>query len=186
MANEGGAFCVDGEGTLLTTESVLLNPNRNPGMERREIEKCLCLFTGARKIVWLPGNPSETVTDGHVDGLAVSARPGVVLFEAPEDPAEPDYDLLRENRRELVLARDAPGRRFEIVDIHRPPWNLLWLEGFAASYLNFYFANAGNIIMPRFSDASANHAAAGRIMLATGCDITLIDITPIAEGGGGM
>src|SRR3546814_6873960 len=84
IVNEGGAIHTDGEGTLLTTESVLLNPNRNPGMSRAEMEEILAAYLGIRKVIWLGGalegdRETDKGTDGHVDNLACFARPGVVL-----------------------------------------------------------------------------------------------------------
>ena len=87
LCNEGGAIHVDGEGTLITTESVLLNPNRNPGISKAEFERCFARHLGIRKTIWLPGDPQYVtgdMTDGHVDGVCAFARPGVLLDAASE------------------------------------------------------------------------------------------------------
>ena len=186
LVNEGGAFSVDGEGTVLTTESVLLNRNRNPRLSRSAVEKRLLEFTGARKVVWLPGNPMEKVTDGHVDGIAVFARPGVVIAELTTDRDDPDYECLQGNLRVLRLATDAKGRHFEIFTITRPRWNLLWPRDFAASYINFYIAN-GNVIVPQFGDDRSAMDAASTISLAfPNRDVVLVRIDAIAAHGGGI
>src|SRR5215472_18388208 len=87
---EGGSFFVDGEGTLLTTEQCLLNPNRNPDLSRAGIERGLRDFLGAEVVVWLGlGQAADLVTDGHVDGIAQYVRPGVVMIQAPGERADP-------------------------------------------------------------------------------------------------
>ncbi len=116
LVNEGGAFSVDGCGTVLTTKSVLLNENRNPHISRAEAEKLLCALLGVRKVIWLPGSTVDSITDGHVDGIAVFAEPGVVLAELTSDRRDPEYAILRENLRVLQLATDAHGRKLEILN----------------------------------------------------------------------
>lgn len=88
LCNEGGAIHVDGEGTLITTESVLLNPNRNPGISKAEFEACFARYLGISKTIWLPGDPqyvTSDMTDGHVDGVCAFARPGVLLVDATHE-----------------------------------------------------------------------------------------------------
>src|SRR5208282_865206 len=82
---EGGGIHTDGEGTVITTESVVLNANRNPGIDKRAAERELCEALGATQVIWLPGDPGGQhvdITDGHVDGLVAYVRPGVVIFES--------------------------------------------------------------------------------------------------------
>ena len=117
LVAEGGALLSDGDGTIFTTESCLLNRNRNPGLSKREVERELLRCLNAQKVVWLPGDETETETDGHIDGLASVARPGLVVLETAEDPADPRHALLEENRRALASQTDARGRKFEIVKI---------------------------------------------------------------------
>ena len=115
---EGGAFHVDGEGTLVTTESVVLNPNRNPGIDKAQAEIELCRATGATKVIWMPGDlASETadMTDGHVDGKMCFVEPGVVLFEIDSDPNGLHAELERENRRALEMATDAKDKASEMA-----------------------------------------------------------------------
>ena len=90
---EGGSIFVDGEGTLLTTEQCLLNPNRNPALSRAEIEQGLRDYLGAEVVVWLgQGHSADRDTDGHIDGIAQYVRPGVVMIHAPGGRADPDHD----------------------------------------------------------------------------------------------
>ena len=83
---EGGAVHVDGEGTLITTDSVLLNDNRNPGISRSAMEDVLQDYLGVQKIIWLAGGLAGDMTDGHVDNVACFARPGIVLAAVCDDP----------------------------------------------------------------------------------------------------
>jgi agmatine deiminase len=137
---EGGSFFVDGEGTLLTTEQCLLNPNRNPTMSREQIEQGLCDYLGVETIVWLgDGHSTDRDTDGHIDGILMYLAPASVALLAPEDPTDPDHASGRENLERLERARDARGRSFEVVPFEtRPPG--------VVPYLNVYLANGGAIV----------------------------------------
>ncbi len=120
LANEGGAIHVDGEGTLITTESVLLNANRNPGLSKAEIEALFARLLGVTRTIWLPGDPDRVtgdMTDGHVDGVCAFARPGALLLDATRDTTSAYAEVVRENRRALELALDARGRRFELIEL---------------------------------------------------------------------
>jgi agmatine deiminase len=109
---EGGAIHSDGEGTLLTTESVLLNPNRNPTLGRAELEELLAAYLGIRKVIWLGRGLQDDDTDGHVDELACFVRPGVVAALSESDPADANYAALADNLARL-------GRRPMPPDIAR-------------------------------------------------------------------
>src|SRR5262245_13930296 len=117
MVLEGGAIAVDGEGTLVTTESCLLNPNRNVGWSKADIEAELKRVLGVSKIIWLPGDPTEIETDGHIDGLMAFTAPGKVVFELATDRDDPRYEILHESHRALTLQTDAKGRAFEILPL---------------------------------------------------------------------
>src|SRR6185437_1497370 len=90
---EGGSIHVDGEGTVLTTEECLLNETRNPSLSRAEIERALCDYLGASKVIWLGRGLPCDETDGHVDNLACFIRPGTVLLAVCEDPADEMYEV---------------------------------------------------------------------------------------------
>lgn len=117
---EGGAIEVDGEGTLLATESSILNPNRNPGVQKEEIEEYFKHCLGIEKTIWIPGRRGGDVTDDHIDALARFARPGVVFVGRPfveegsdgGERIETYYDM----KKILGAATDAKGRRIEIID----------------------------------------------------------------------
>ena len=137
---EGGSFFVDGEGTLLTTEQCLLNPNRNPSMSREQIELGLRDYLGVETIVWLGnGHSTDRDTDGHIDGILMYVGPAKVALLAPEDPADPDHGSGRENVARLEAARDARGRTYEVITFETTPPGVV-------PYLNVYLANGGAIV----------------------------------------
>jgi len=151
LVMEGGSFHVDGEGTLLTTEECLLNPNRNPGMTREKIEAELKKFLNVQKVVWLKKGLHGDETDGHVDNIACFAAPGKILLQVCDDPEDENYAITRENLMILKKETDATGRKFEIIPIKQPPklYDPVTDARLTLSYLNFYFVNGG-IILPVF------------------------------------
>lgn len=189
LANEGGAIHVDGEGTLITTESVLLNPNRNPGMGKAEMEEIFARLLGVQKTIWLPGDPDYVtgdVTDGHVDGVCAFARPGVLLVDATHDQSSVYAEVVRENRRALELASDAQGRKFELIELYEATDAVdTEAEVFCASYTNFYIAN-GAIIMPAYGIAADQEAAAVLAKAFPGREVVPVQINHLAHGGGGV
>ncbi|ANY88222.1 MULTISPECIES: agmatine deiminase family protein [Pseudomonas] len=189
LCNEGGAIHVDGQGTLITTESVLLNPNRNPGLSKADFEEVFARLLGIRKTLWLPGDPqyiTGDMTDGHVDGVCAFARPGVLLVDATHDRDSVYAEVARENRRALELATDAQGRHFELLDLYEASAAVdPSAEVFCASYTNFYLAN-GAVIMPAYG-IDADQAAARQLALAfPDREIVPVRIDHIAHGGGGI
>lgn len=185
LVMEGGAFQVDGEGTILTTESCALNPNRNPGLGKAEVEAELLRCLGGDKVIWLPGDPAEVETDGHIDCIMTYARPGVVLMEATDDPAHPRYEMLRRNRAVLDRQTDARGRRIEVVPVPAAPGAVSPDSRFNPSYVNFYIANGG-IVMPGHgldSDAPARRAVAAAF---PGREVVQLHLAVIPHGGGNI
>eukprot|EP00246_Nothoceros_aenigmaticus_P006928 TRINITY_DN2035_c0_g1_i1.p1 TRINITY_DN2035_c0_g1~~TRINITY_DN2035_c0_g1_i1.p1 ORF type:complete len:313 (+),score=40.31 TRINITY_DN2035_c0_g1_i1:285-1223(+) len=170
---EGGSIHVDGEGTCITTEECLLNPNRNPTRSKEEIEEQLKLYLNVDKVIWLPcGLRADTDTSGHVDNMCCFARPGVVLLAWTDDEADPQYE--RSSRAQAILSNttDARGRTLDIRRLHVPgPLYVTkeeaeglvppGVEGrrLAGSYVNFYIANGG-IIAPAFGDEHDKQACA--------------------------
>ncbi|MCO7175345.1 agmatine/peptidylarginine deiminase [Sporolactobacillus kofuensis] len=149
LVMEGGSFHVDGEGTLLTTEQCLLNPNRNPTMNREQIEEYLKMYINVEKVIWLKNGLSGDETDGHVDNIACFAAPGKVLIQSCEDSDDENAEITQENIRRLENSIDARGRKLEIIRIPQPPIRFERDTRLTLSYLNFYFVNQG-IILPIF------------------------------------
>ena len=184
MIAEGGGITVDGEGTLITTETCFLNPNRNPGWSKGEVEAELCRMLGVSKVIWLPGDPTESETNGHVDGLAAFVGPGRVLLEAAFDYTHPRYDLLMENRRALQGQSDAHGRLLDVIFIE-DAWQCESTEHFCASYINSYLAN-GAVIMPCYDLPTDQRAKAVYEQLFPQRQVVQLRINDIAPGGGGI
>ena len=184
---EGGAIHSDGDGTLLTTEQCLLNPNRNPQLTRQEVEELLSLYTGARRIVWLGDGFSDDETDGHVDNIACFAAPGRVLVGVPSSPSLPDFEPVMEAIRRLRATRDAGGRELEVIEIEQPARARFDWRGrpLQASYVNFYLPNDG-VILPSFGDPNDEKARAVLADCFPGRDILQIDALDVVEGGGGI
>ncbi|AZE48320.1 Agmatine deiminase [Pseudomonas chlororaphis] len=188
LINEGGAIHVDGEGTLITTESVLLNANRNHGMDRLKVEEYFRLCLGVEKTIWLPGDPNDVTgdfTDGHVDGICAFARPGVLLLESTRQQATPYAEVFRENRRALELARDARGRKFELVPLYEAEGVESRSDIFCASYSNFYITNGG-VVMPSYGVASDQLAADTVQRVFPDRTVVQVSINKLAQGGGGI
>ena len=184
---EGGAIHSDGEGTLLTTEQCLLNPNRNPHLDRQQVEERLALYTGARRVLWLGDGFSDDETDGHVDNIACFAAPGRVIVGVPSSRGHPDFEPVMEAIRRLSTAHDAQGRLFEVIEVEQPrkagaDWRGRALQ---ASYVNFYLCNGG-VVMPGFDDPNDEAARAVLSDCFAGRDILQIDALDIVAGGGGI
>ena len=162
---EGGSIHVDGEGTLLTTEECLLNPNRNPRLARSEIESLLADYLGIETVIWLGRGVYNDETDGHIDNLCCFTAPGEVCLTWTDDRRDPQYQISRDAYERLVQARDARGRRLRIRRLVQPgPLHMTAAEAagidgsehalprltgmrLAGSYVNFYVANR-RVIMP--------------------------------------
>lgn len=149
---EAGGIDGDGDGTVLTTESCLLNPNRaRPGHDRsREgLERMLGRTLGAEKVLWLGDGIEGDDTDGHVDDLTRFVAPGRVVTIVEADPADSNHAVLAENRKRLEGMQDARGRRLEVIELPTPGVVAGPDGRLPASYANFYFANAG-VLLPVF------------------------------------
>lgn len=184
---EGGAVTSDGEGTLLTSESVLLNPNRNPNLTKEQVEEQLIQMLGVRHIIWLGEGLQDDQRGGHVENLARFVRPGVVMATSCADPADPNFKVCADNLQRLRQMRDAAGREFEIIEVEQPRPRFD-AEGrrLALSYTNFYLPN-GAVILPAFEDGPADKRAydiATRIFAKR--EIVQLPAIELAYGGGGI
>lgn len=185
LVAEGGGISVDGEGTILTTGTCFPNANRNPGWSREAISEELRRMLGGSHVVWLPGNAVEVETDGHVDGIAVFARPGVVLVEEAGEPGSEHDRIMRENHRALSLSRDAKGRPFELVKVPEAADAEGRGERFCRSYVNSYLVNGG-VVIPSYGTPTDGIVRDIFRRVFPGREIAQVDVTAIAEGGGGI
>ena len=138
---EAGSVDGDGQGTVLTTEACLLNPNRGPRRTREWMEQRLHDFLGAEQVLWLGDGVAGDDTDGHVDDLTRFVAPGRVVTALATDPRDPNHAPLAENLRRLRGMRDARGRPLELATLPMPPPVRVGGERLPASYANFYLAN---------------------------------------------
>jgi agmatine deiminase len=190
LVNEGGGIHVDGEGTVLLTETVQLDPRRNPYADRSRVEVELRRTIGATHPIWLPcgltRDYDDMGTNGHVDIVATIPSPGRVLLHAQNDASHPDHRVTREVRAVLDAATDAAGRAWDIVDVPAPP-TLRDAHGFVDwSYVNHHVVNGG-VIACGFGDEAADSVA--RDVLADaypGRRVTTVDARPIFDRGGGI
>lgn len=190
LVNEGGGIHVDGEGTVLLTETVQLDPRRNPFADKERVEAEMLRTIGASKAVWLPRGLTRDYddlgTNGHVDIVATIATPGRLLLHAQQNPEHPDFEVTRALREFLAGQTDAAGRRFEIIDLPAPE-ALRDDEGFVDySYVNHLPVNGG-IIACGFGEERAD-ARAREILEAAypGRRAVTIDARQIFAGGGGI
>lgn len=146
---EGGAIDVNGAGTLLTSESCLLNKNRNPQLSRGEIEGYLRDYYGVAHILWLGEGIVGDDTDGHIDDMTRFTDARTIVTVVEPDPGDENHGPLRENRRRLDAMRDQDGRPFRILELPMPPALFQDDQRLPASYANFYIAN-GVVLMPGY------------------------------------
>ncbi|MEU6864247.1 agmatine deiminase family protein [Streptomyces sp. NPDC046876] len=184
---EGGSVITDGAGTLITTEECLLNPNRNPGLSRAQIESALLAAYGANKVIWLPyGLNNDIITNGHVDLVAACLGPAQVLLHTQPDPAHPNHARMAANKAVLQAATDACGRPFQISELQQQPQfrvNGALVETF--SYTNYYLTS-GSVVVPTASVADDAPALARFAALFPGREIVGIPARTLAWGGGGV
>lgn len=187
VITEGGAVHVDGAGTVVATESALLNSNRNPQFSRREVEEGLNASLGTRKVIWLPGGTAgDTITDGHVDGLMTFVKPGAAIVNYSDDITHPRYHEFKENLRSLQLARDAAGRTLDILEVAMPRELPSRSRHFCATYVNCLILN-GAVLIPEFGDERYDATARSAFQTAFSArSIASLRIDAIAAGGGGI
>ncbi|MFN2511781.1 MAG: agmatine/peptidylarginine deiminase [Pyrinomonadaceae bacterium] len=145
---EGGSIEVNGAGVVMTTEQCLLNPNRNPNLNRGEIEQYLREFLGVQKVLWLGEGIVGDDTDGHIDDIARFVSATTIVCALEEDSTDANYKLLQDNLDRLQRATDVNGRAFNIITLPMPgvvgasdDTSPRQLDRLPASYANFYIAN---------------------------------------------
>ena len=185
LVMEGGSFHVDGEGTLLTTEQCLLNPNRNPNLGKAEIEELLKEHLGISTVIWLGEGYQDDETDGHIDEIALFVKPGVVMAITTDDPGDANFKAFQDNLDRLKRARDAQGRELEVIPVRQPARRDENGVRLTLSYTNLYIANGG-IVMPAFEDSADDEAF--RIVRRAFPDREVVQIPAldIVRGGGGI
>ncbi|MBX3145885.1 MAG: agmatine deiminase family protein [Gemmatimonadales bacterium] len=182
---EGGSIDVNGAGTLLTTESCLLNPNRNPSLSKDEIEQALRQYLGVANVLWLGDGIEGDDTDGHIDDLTRFVDPTTVVTVVETDPSDRNYGPLQDNLERLSRMRDQDGRTLDIVTLPMP--RALYEDGqrIPASYANFYVAN-GVVLMPGY-DVERDEIARETLQSCfPDREVVVIDCTDLAWGLGAI
>jgi agmatine deiminase len=200
---EGGAIHVDGQGTLITTEECLLNPNRNPQLERGQIETLLSEHLAVEQIIWLPHGLYNDETDGHVDNFCCFVRPGEVLLAWTDDPQDPNHARCQAAMAVLQASRDARGRALTVHKMPIPGPLFASAEEcagvdaapgsqprepsirLAGSYVNFLIVNGG-IIAPKFDDPRDGEAEAILRRLFPERRVVMVPGREILLGGGNV
>lgn len=187
MILEGGAIEINGAGQLLTTEAVLLNPNRNPRLSREEIEQRLRDGLGVSEILWLKQGIEGDDTDGHIDDLARFTDAQTLLACVDPDSTSPNQRILQDNLGRMRSFLGPNGRPFEILEIPLPEacevpgWRLPVLP---ASYVNFLIVNGG-VLVPTFRQRKNDDRALGMIReLFPNREVVGIDCLDLVEEGG--
>ncbi len=155
---EGGAVDFNGAGTIMTTESCLLNKNRNPRLSKEQIEQYLKDYYGQRHVVWLGEGIAGDDTDGHIDDLARFISPTQIVTAIEDDPRDENYKVLKENLKRLRALKDPDGKPFEIIDLPMP--GVVEHDGqrLPATYVNFYFVN-GALLVPIYRNKANDRKA---------------------------
>ena len=190
LVNEGGGIHVDGEGTVLLTETVQLDPDRNPHADKARVTAEMARCLGTQKAIWLPRGLTRDYdrfgTRGHVDIVATFAAPGRVLVHEQQDAGHPDHAVSAEVRRVLADQTDARGRALDLVALPAPE-TLRDDDGFVDwSYINHLVCNDG-VIACAFGEEKADTRAAAILAEAyPGRRILPVDARALFARGGGV
>ncbi|MCQ9331776.1 agmatine deiminase family protein [Corynebacterium phoceense] len=190
LVTEGGGFHIDGQGTVLLTETVQLDPDRNPNWDKTAVTDEINRQLGTTHAIWLPRGLTRDYdgfgTRGHVDIVACFTESGDVLIHRQDNSEHPDYEVSRELRRVLEASEDAHGNRLTIIDIPAP-YQVRDDEGWVDySYINHYVCN-GAVILCAFGDDEADNRAKELLSQAyPNRTIELIDARDIFAFGGGI
>lgn len=187
MILEGGAIEINGHGQLLTTEAVLLNPNRNPELSRADTEQKLRDTLGVSEILWLEKGIEGDDTDGHIDDIARFTNQTTILACEEKDTESPNHAPLGTNMNRLKNFLTPAGKPYEIVPFHLPQacevpgWRLPVLP---ASYVNFLIINHA-VLVPTFRQPKNDDRALGMIQEQfPDREIVAIDCLDLVQEGG--
>jgi len=154
---EGGSVEFNGKGTLLTTTSCLLNPNRNPQLGKRDIERYLYDYYGVDHILWLGEGIVGDDTDGHIDDLTRFVNEDTVVTVVEASKSDDNYRPLQENLKRLKEMRLENGKQLHVAELPMPSPVVYEGQRLPASYANFYIAN-DHVIVPTYRDKNDDKA----------------------------
>jgi len=200
---EGGSIHVDGEGTVLVTESCLLSKGRNPDLTKEEIEENLKEYLNVQKVIWLKNGIYLDETNEHIDNICTFVKPGVAVLAWTDDETDPQYKMSKSCFDILSEEKDAKGRSLEIHKIPLPAPIYITKEEslevdynsctqprnegdrLAGSYVNYYVCN-GAVIVPGFNDPNDEKAKKKLQELYPDREIIQIYAREILLGGGNI
>jgi agmatine deiminase len=182
---EGGAIETDGEGTLMVNHRCVVDPKRNAGLSREQVEQVLRQKLAVDHVIWLGGELAGDDTDGHIDQIARFVSPGRVVAARQPDRLDPNHASLAENLTQLESAVDARGRRLEVIPIDIPSRFAFSGEQLPASHLNFYVAN-GAVMVPVFGGPTDEPAIRTLAACFPGRRIVPVDCQELVRGRGAL
>jgi agmatine deiminase len=180
---EGGSVDFNGKGTLITSESCLLNPNRNPNLSRVETEEYLQAYYGVDQVLWVKEGIVGDDTDGHVDDTVRFFNEDSVIAVVEENKSDENYHILQQNLTDLRTMRLLNGKQLNIVELPMPDRVMYEDQRLPASYANFYIAN-GIVVVPTFRSHNDDRAMQIIQQAFTDRKIVGIDSTDIIWGLG--
>ena len=180
---EGGSVEFNGKGSLLTSTSCLLNPNRNPHLNKRQIEEYLINYYGMDQILWVDEGIVGDDTDGHIDDTVRFVNEDTVLTVIEENKKDENYDLLQHNLRQLKEMRLLNGKQLNIIELPMPQEVIYESQRLPASYANFYIANK-SVIVPTYHCSNDDRALNTIQECFPGRAVVGIDSTDIIWGLG--
>jgi len=154
---EGGSVEFNGKGTLLTSRSCLLNPNRNPYLNQSQIEEYLSNYYGVEQILWIDEGIVGDDTDGHVDDTVRFVNEDTVVTVIEENATDENYKLLQHNLKQLQQMRLINGKQLNIIELPMPDKLVYQGQRLPCSYANFYIANK-SVIVPIFHSKNDDKA----------------------------
>ena len=180
---EGGSVEFNGKGTILTSVACLLNSNRNPHLNKQQIERYLCDYYGAEQILWVNDGIAGDDTDGHIDDTVRFVNEDTVLTVVEENKQDENYNLLQHNLKQLKQMRLLNGKQLNILELPMPDAVVYNEQRLPASYANFYIANH-SVIVPVFNCSKDDKALQIIQSCFTDRKVVGIDSTEIIWGLG--
>lgn len=180
---EGGSVEFNGTGTILTSTSCLLNPNRNKHLNRDQIENYLFDFYGANQVLWVEEGIVGDDTDGHIDDTIRFVNEDTVLTVVESNTQDENYTILQDNLTQLKKMRLSNGKQLNIVELPMPDAVIFEDQRLPASYANFYIANK-YVIVPTFRSAMDDKALSIISEAYKNREVVGIDSTDIIWGLG--
>ena len=154
---EGGSVEFNGKGTLITSKSCLLNPNRNPQLNQQQIEFYLCEYYGVDQILWVDEGIEGDDTDGHIDDTVRFVNEDTVITVVEQNKEDENYEPLQKNLKQLKKMRLLNGKQLNIIELPMPDEVFYEGQRLPASYANFYIAN--NVVIVPLYDCDKDDEA---------------------------